>query len=473
MTIEKVAYKAMGIAYVPTVEEGGKKVLFVPGGIPGETLEVRVVKKKKNFLEGRKLRIITPSPIAVKPECPYFGVCGGCKWQQVPYENQVEYKEGFISESLQRIGKLDGTQERQAMVEMDQALHYRNKIELSFGVVPFVEQGQHDTNVKSEEQVEVEEGCYLGYHGAGSFFKIVDVDACLLASPAMNAVIELVRAFVKKKKLTAYNQKTHEGLMRHLLLREGTNTGELMVALITNATEDYTEEFWVPLIEDIKMLENDQIKVESVLWVQNDSVSDTARGTDIRILHGRDYIFDKIGDYLFKISPYSFFQTNTKGAEKLYKVVKEFADLKGGETIVDLYSGTGTIGMYLAKDAKRVFSMEAEPSAVADARVNSTMNNIMNISFVEGKVEQRANELVFERPDILIVDPPRAGMHPKALSLLPRFMAKKIIYVSCNPTTLARDLEVLGKYYNVVRVQGVDMFPQTYHVETVVELIKK
>lgn len=490
--IEKVAYKAKGIAFVNDelrmangeretgikdkdknkveAEASAKagKVMFVQDAVPGEVCEVRVVKSKRGYLEGKRLRPITPAPGSVTPPCPYFGVCGGCKWQQVPYDTQLEFKEEFITDSLKTIGKIITVSERGDIIPMSTSLGYRNKIELSFGTVAFREQGEYD-----QAKEEREEGNFLGYHGAGSFYKIVDVEACLLGSPVMNEAIRLVKGFVKKKKLTAYNQKTHEGLMRHLLIREGTNTGELMVNIITNATEDYTEEFWTPLVEDLLMLEQGDTKVESILWTINDSVSDTARGEDIRILHGRDYIFDKIGSYLFKISPYSFFQTNTKGAERLYDLVKEYADLKGGETVVDLYSGTGTIGMYLAKDAKKVFSMESEPSAVADAKVNATMNNIMNVHFIEGKVEHRAHELVFERPDVLIIDPPRAGMHPKALTLLPRFRAPKIIYVSCNPTTLARDLETLSHYYDVKRVQGVDMFPQTYHVETVVELIKK
>lgn len=471
LTIEKMAYKALGIAYLET--EQGKLVVFVPNTIPGEVCNVLIVKKKKGYIEGRKIAKIKASPMEIAAPCPYFGVCGGCKWQHMPYEKQLEYKESFITESIAKIGKITDIHERLPMIPSPLQYGYRNKIELSFGVEKFIPQSDFHELKMSEEKQERETGRYLGYHGSGSFSKIVDIDACLLGSDMMNDILKTVKDFVFKKKLIPYNPHTHEGLLRHIVIREGSHTGELMVNLITNETEDYTSEFFEPMVDSLLLLERDIYKFESILWTQNGSLSDVAKGTNLQVIHGKEYIFEKVGDYLFKISPYSFFQTNTKGAEKLYSVVDEFADLAGGEIVLDLYSGTGTIGMYLAKKAKKVFSLEINPEAVADAKVNATMNNIMNIEFLSGKVEEAGFSLVFERPDVVVIDPPRAGMHPKALGMFSKFGAQKIVYVSCNPTTLARDLEFLSTWYQVEKVQGVDMFPQTYHIETVVLLTRK
>lgn len=490
LRIEKLAYKGIGIGYIDQEKQekdetgnvikvsSTKLVVFVPQTLPGEVCEVVVTKMKKQYWEGKKIKTVEKSPMQIDAPCRYFGVCGGCKWQHMPYEKQLETKEGFIKESLKYIGRANDPYEFLSIVPSPEQYFYRNKLELSAGVVAYVDQeayhGEKGKDKDKGEEVRIkEEGTYLGFHGAGSFDKIVDVDSCLLLSETANQVLVVVKDFIKKRKLTAYNARTHEGFIRHLVIREGKNTGEMMVNLVTNKTEDYTVEFFQPLAEELQLLEKENIKFESILWTQNDSLSDTAVGKDIQVIRGREYIFDKVGDYLFKISPYSFFQTNTHGAEKLYDVVKEFADLKGGETVLDLYAGTGTIGMYLAKDAKKVFSLELETSAVEDAKVNATMNNIMNIEFLCGKVEKEIAKLVFEKPEVIVLDPPRAGMHPNALQFLPRFNTKKIVYVSCNPTTLGRDLEYLQRWYTVKKVQGVDMFPQTYHVETVVELVRK
>jgi len=473
VTIERMAYKAMGVGHLEEESQQGK-VIMVPGTLPGERVEVVITKKKKNYLEGRKIRSITSSPLEQKAPCPYFGVCGGCKWQHLSYDKQVEFKQGTIQDSLRKIGKMTDLPEMLPMIPSPEEYFYRNKIELSFGVVPYKSQAQHHEAKQSEDgPAEEEQGTYLGYHGSGSFYKIVDVDACMLMSEFTNKLLEIIKGFVMKKGLTAHDPRSHEGFLRHLVMREGKNTGEVMINLITAPTEEYTEEFFKPLIDELLLQEKDDHKIESILWSINGSKADVARADETKILYGRDYIVDKIGDLLFKISPFSFFQTNTKGAEVLYDVVRQFADLKGGEKVIDLYAGTGTIGMYLAKDASKVFAVEENEGAVEDAKTNARMNNIMNIDFQTGKVEKDAFPLVFERPDLVIIDPPRAGLHPRALEMLPKFRAQKIIYVSCNPTTLARDIEFLSKKYKVGRIQGVDMFPQTYHVETVIELIRK
>lgn len=478
VTISRMGYKGVGITKIEEAEDK-HMVLLVPNTIPGEVCSVLVTKKKKNYAEGVKIKKITPSPKEIKAPCPYFGVCGGCKWQHMTYADQMAYKQQFIEEALHHIGKIRDV-EILPLLPSPEEYYYRNKIELSFGVVPYkTQENYHEDKErggmgeKQEEAGETKEGTYLGYHGAGSFYKIVDVEACLLESELANNIIMVLRAFIKKKKLTAYNQRTHEGFLRHLIIREGKNSGEVMVNILTNETEDYTAEFWGDFVDELLLLENDNAKFESILWSQHGGVSDVARSQNVTVLHGREYIFERVSKYLFKISPFSFFQTNTKGAEVLYDLVAKFADLKGGEIVVDLYSGTGTIGMYLAEKAKKVYSVELDPNAVADAKTNSTLNSIMNIEFIAGKVESEAARLLFESPDVIVLDPPRAGMHPQALMMLPKFKANKIIYVSCNPSTLARDLQFLSKYYDVKRVQGVDMFPQTYHVETVAELVRK
>jgi len=474
VTIEKMGYKGVGIARVTEEEQG--IVLMVPNTLPGEEVSVMVTKKKKNFAEGVRLKKLRPSPKEIPAPCPYFGVCGGCKWQHLAYADQLAYKQQTIEESLRHIGGVT-PREILPILPSPEELYYRNKIELSFGVVPYKAQENYhqekEEKKQSEEALPREEGMYLGFHGQGSFFKIVDIEACLLESPLANSILTMLRAFIKKKKLPAYNQRTHVGFLRHLIIREGKNSGEVMINILTNETEDYTAEFWEPLVEELLLLESDTAKFESILWSKHGGVGDVARSTDVTVLHGREYIFEKVGKFMFKISPFSFFQTNTKGAEVLYDLVAEMADLQGGETVVDLYSGTGTIGMYLASKAKKVYSVEIDEKAVADARTNATLNGIMNIEFISGKVENEAARLLFESPDVIVLDPPRAGMHPGALAMLPKFGARKIVYVSCNPTTLARDLQILGKHYTVERVRGVDMFPQTYHVETVAELIRK
>lgn len=474
--IERMGYKGIGIAKVDT-GEGQKMVLMVPNTIPGEVVQVMITKKKKNFVEAVKITQVQPAPNQVEAPCPYFGVCGGCKWQHLSYQDQLAYKQQFIEDSIRHIAKLSDI-EILPILPSPEEFYYRNKIELSFGVVPYKAQGTYHkakaaARAGDPSELQEEEGMYLGYHGAGSFYKIVDIEACMLESELGNSIIQIVRGFIKKRKLPAYNQREHVGFLRHLVIREGKNSGEVMVNIITNETEDYTAEFWTDMVDELLLLENDAVKFESILWSQHGGVSDIARSDNVTVLHGREYIFEQVSKYLFKISPFSFFQTNTKGAEVLYDLVDKFADLQGGETVVDLYSGTGTIGMYLAAKAKKVYSIESEPSSVADAKVNATLNGIMNIEFIGGKVESEAARLLFESPDVIVLDPPRAGMHPQALAMLPKFKAQKIIYVSCNPTTLARDLQHLSKYYEVKRVQAVDMFPQTYHVETVAELIRK
>lgn len=472
VSIARMGYKGVGIAKI----EGDENiVVMVPNTLPGEVCSALITKKKKNYAEGVKIRKITASPKEIKAPCPYFGVCGGCKWQHLAYADQLEYKQQFIEESLAHIGKVQ-VGEVLPILPSPEEYYYRNKIELSFGVVPYkAQESYHEDReaAREGERTDDPQGTFLGYHGQGSFYKIVDIEACMLESELANNIITILRSFIKKRKLTAYNQRTHEGFLRHLVIREGKNSGEVMVNIITNETEDYTAEFWEDLVEELLMLESDTAKFESILWSQHGGVSDVARSNNITVLHGREYIFERVSKYLFKISPFSFFQTNTHGAEVLYDLVARFADLKGGETVVDLYSGTGTIGMYLAEKAKKVYSVEIDANAVADAKTNATLNSIMNIEFIAGKVESEAARLLFESPDVIVLDPPRAGMHPQALQMLPKFKANKIIYVSCNPTTLARDLQFLSKYYDIRKVQGVDMFPQTYHVETVAELVRK
>lgn len=475
MTIARMGYKGVGITKIEEAD-GQHFVLLTPNTVPGEECSVLITKKKKNYAEGIKIKQIKPSSREIKAPCPYFGTCGGCKWQHLTYEDQLGYKQQFIEESLLHIGKLKGVDILPILPSPEQYF-YRNKIELSFGVVPYRKQEAYHEEKQQEKESgnagETEAGNFLGYHGAGSFYKIVDIEACLLESELANSILTILRNFVKKKKLSAYNQRTHEGFLRHLIIREGKNSGEVMVNILTNETEDYTAEFWEPLVDELLLLEKDTAKFESILWSQHGGVSDVARSNNVTVLHGREYIFEQVSKYLFKISPFSFFQTNTRGAEVLYDLVAKFADLQGGETVVDLYSGTGTIGMYLAEKAKKVYSVELDANAVADAKTNATLNSIMNIEFIAGKVESEAARLLFESPDVIVLDPPRAGMHPQALQMLPKFKARKMIYVSCNPSTLARDLQFLSKYYEVRKVQGVDMFPQTYHVETVAELIRK
>ncbi len=481
--INKMAYKGLGIARVK--EEERESILFVQQAIPGEECKVVVTKKKKGVGHARKLETLKASPDEQAAPCPYFGVCGGCKWQNLAIEKQMEYKQQFIQESLTHIGKITNVPELPPIIPSPESFGYRNKIELSFGVVPYTDQANYHSKRKAAVEVTEaaegeastkaveEEGRYLGYHGSGSFYKIVDVDHCMLMHDGLRGVVETIKHFIQKKGLPAYNVRTHEGLLRHLVVRYGVHTGEVMVHLITNTTEDYTREFWEPLVDELRLLEKEDFKMESILWSVNSSKADVAKADETYVLHGRDYIIDKIGNFMFKISAFSFFQTNTKGAEKLYDVVKDFAQIGDNEVVLDLYSGTGTIGMYLAKEAKKIFSLEENTHAVEDAKTNAKLNNIHNIEFISGKVEKDAFSLLFERPDTVIIDPPRGGMHPKALQLLPKFRARKIVYVSCNPTTLARDLEFLAKKYKITKVQGVDMFPQTYHVETVVLLETK
>ena len=460
--VAKMAYGGQGIVYLGE----DKYVVFVAGALPGQEVSFRLQKIKKNFGEGRLLKVLKKSATHLPAPCPYFGACGGCKMQNLPYEEELNIKREFVKESLEHIGAvLD--YELLPIVPSPEVWGYRNKLEFSFGNHPYLR----------PEEFAITTGVYerfcLGFHGTGLFDKIVDLEECRLADDKTNELYAAVKLWTKKTGIPAYNNRTRSGFWRHLIIRRGRNTGEYLINLVVarqapanvkELQEDFRRQFGT--------------KVTSLLWTVNSSVSDTAVGEKVNILAGRGHIYESltVGHHTlrFVISPYSFFQTNSKGAEKLYSKVLEFAEVQDGDKVLDLYCGTGTITQVLASSGGFAFGVESQEEAVRDAKANALLNNLHNVEFLCGAAEKVLPYFLKDNRDIsvLVVDPPRAGMHAKAVDSLKLISPRKIVYVSCNPATLARDISlILPLGYKLKRVCPVDMFPHTYHVETVAELV--
>lgn len=435
------------------------KVIFISGAVPGDVADVLLVKNKKDWAEGRVLKIKQLSEERVEPFCKHFGICGGCKWQMLPYAKQLQYKQQEVEQNLRRIGKVD-IPEIMPIAGADETAHYRNKLEFTFSNKRYLtndEIGQTDITAQQNA---------LGFHVPRIFDKVIDIEECYLMNEVNNRIRNTTRAFALENNFTFYDIRQHTGWLRNIIIRLCT-TGELMVNICLN----YEEE------TDRKKLFDHLLKqvpeITTLLYTINPKWNDSIYDLTPQVYFGKGYATERLEDFEFKISPKSFFQTNTKQAEKLYTITRDFAGLTGNETVYDLYCGTGSIGIFLSRHAKKIIGVEVVEDAIADAKENAALNNISHAEFFAGDVIKICNDEFFAqhgRPDVIITDPPRAGMHEKLVNKLLEMAAPKIVYVSCNTATQARDLGLLSEKYTIEKIQPVDMFPHTHHIECVVLL---
>ncbi len=439
------------------------KVIFVEGAVPGDIADVLVTKNKKDWGEGKAIKIKEFSKERVDAFCIHFGVCGGCKWQMLPYKKQLEYKEQETIEAFKRIGHLKDLPVL-PIIGSDKIIHYRNKLEFTFSNRKYLP----DQQLKDLGDDQWPGGA-LGYHVPRLYDKIIDIYECWLMHDINNKIRNSVRDFAMANDYSYYNIKDHVGWLRNIVIRN-CESGELMVNLVFGHDDEKERERMCNfLLEQVP-------SITTLLYTINAKWNDSIYDLDPKIAFGKGYVIEKLGDYNFKVSPKSFFQTNTKQAEKLYNVVRNFASLKGNEIIYDLYCGTGSIGIFLSKDASKIIGVDVIEEAINDAKENARLNNLDHTSFFCGDVIEICNDDFFNtngRPDVVIVDPPRAGLHAKLISKLIEIRSPKIIYVSCNVATQARDLQLLNEVYSVEKLQPVDMFPHTHHIECVAALRAK
>jgi 23S rRNA (uracil1939-C5)-methyltransferase len=437
-------------------------VIFCEGGVPGDIVDINIHRKKNKLAEGKVIAIKKASEYRVEPECIHFGTCGGCKWQSMSYEAQLKFKQKFVSDALIRIGKLE-IPEIQPIFANKQAYFYRNKLEFSFSNKKWLTAEQ----IQTEEEVTNKNA--LGFHIPGRFDKVLDIEKCHLQPDPSNQIRNAVRDYAAKNNLTFFDIRDKGGFLRTLMIRI-TGSGEVMVVL---AVYDWLEKELFALLEHLKQ---NFPQITSLQYVHNPKGNDSMDGLDIKLYSGRACIYEEMEGLKFKISPKSFYQTNSEQAYNLYKITREFAGLTGNELVYDLYTGTGTIADFVARSCKKVIGVEYIEDAVRDARENSKENNIENTFFTSGDMKDvLTNDFIKQHgvPDVIITDPPRAGMHEDVVKVILNANPEKVVYVSCNPSTQARDLALMAHQYNIVKIQPVDMFPQTAHVENVVLLVRK
>jgi 23S rRNA (uracil1939-C5)-methyltransferase len=444
------------------------RVIFIPFGVPGDIVDVQVTRKKKSFFEGRIINFHQYSPFRIEPACEHFGLCGGCRWQNMSYDKQLFFKQKQVKDHFDRIGKFDYPEIRPILASED-VYFYRNKLDYTFSNRKWF------TGQKPESGFDVNSNG-IGFHLAGMFDRIIDIEKCHLQPDPSNAIRLAIRAYSLSRGLSFYDAKTWEGFLRNLIIRN-TLTGELMVIMVFRDDEE-------TIIGELLQFVKDSFPaITSLMYAINPKKNDDISDLEIRLFHGNPYIIEELkafrhGDprLKFKIGPVSFFQTNTKQAERLYRVAAEMADLKGDENVYDLYSGAGAIACYISRYVKKVTGMESIPSAVSDAFENAKLNGMNNVSFHAGDIAKVLDREFFEsngKPDIIITDPPRSGMHEKVTGQILAARPEKIVYISCNPATQARDLQFMTDYYEIKAIQPVDMFPHTQHVENVVKLERK
>jgi 23S rRNA (uracil1939-C5)-methyltransferase len=442
LRIDSLAYGGSGVARLDGF------VVFVRGGLPGDRVRARVTKTKRGFAEAIAEAVLDPGPFRVEAPCRHFGVCGGCRFQDLAYEAQIAAKEQQVRDALTRIGRF-ADPPLEPIVPAASLYRYRNKLEYSFA---------HG-----------EDGVDLGFHRAGRWDEVIGVEECLLTTDLGNAVRLAVRDWAREERLEAYDQETGQGYLRHLVFREGRNTGQALVLLVTAPGERFETGYLVDVLRRFP-------EVRSIHWAVNDSPAERTN-LPSKLLWGDEAIEEEILGLRFRVRPGAFLQTNTEMAERLYELAREYAGLTGAESVFDLYCGTGTIGLALAKRARAVWGVEVSEESVACAIENAELNGIPNARFFAGSVGQSLEELVEEagRPDVVVVDPPRAGLAGKALRRTGELQAERIVYVSCNPTTLASDVQVLRDElgYRLLRTRPVDMFPHTPHVESVSLLARR
>lgn len=439
------------------------RVIFIPFGVPGDVVDIEVFKKKKNYFEGRILRYKSLSDKRVEPVCQHFGLCGGCKWQHLAYEWQLFYKQKQVKDNFDRIGKVEYPEIR-PILGCEKQYFYRNKLEYAFSNRKWLTDGA-PVGTYGEEECKG-----LGFHLPSLFDRVVDVERCHLQADPSNDIRLFIKAFTMEHHIPYYSVRQHEGLMRNLVIRCNSK-GEFLVILVIS------EESRIIRNELIPALEKAFPQIVSLLLIINNKLNDVINDLPFECLKGEPYLIETMKspregfeDLKFRIGPVSFFQTNVYQAERLYKAAFDLADVKGDELMYDLYTGTGTIAQYFSRFVKRVVGIEYVEEAIADAKVNAAINDIQNCTFYAGDMAKVLTDEFIEangRPDFIVTDPPRAGMAEKVVEQLLKIRAKKIVYVSCNPATQARDLQLLDSAYQVMAVQPVDMFPHTQHVENI------
>ena len=436
------------------------KILFVDGAMPDDVVDVLITKNRKDYAVGKVVEIKQASDKRIEPFCKHFGSCGGCKWQFISYEQQLEYKQQMVEEALRRVGKLTFPP-LMPILGAEPNVYYRNKMEFTFSNKRWLTLEE----IKSEEHIERNA---VGFHVPNKFDRIVDIEHCYLQDEPSNSIRNEVRKYALEHELSFYDIYEHHGLLRNLIIRTST-LGETM--LIFCFGEDQPENVKALLAHTLEKFPD----ITSLNYVVNTKKNDTIFDLEIINVHGRPFIYEKLEDFKYKISPKSFFQTNPFQAERLYQVVRDFSELKGHETVYDLYAGTGSIGIFVAKNCKKVVGIEEVEAATIDAKFNAELNNLDNTTYLCGDVKNILQPdflAQYGQADVLIVDPPRAGLHGDVVQQILTFKPQKIVYVSCNPVTQARDLQLLCEtHYSIKKVQPVDMFPHTYHVENVVQLL--
>jgi 23S rRNA (uracil1939-C5)-methyltransferase len=451
-----------GVNMIGIADEGrcvGKtaegQVVFASGAVPGDVADVLVTKKRKGHMLGRVQQIHSYSPDRLAPFCAHFGACGGCKWQHLDYAAQLRQKETVVRDALQRIAKVE-VGEWQPILGSAESRFYRNKMEFAFSSRRWLAPDEMNQGISNQSDV-------LGFHPAGGFDKVIDILECHLQADPSNEIRNAARAIGQEQELDFYNIKSHQGFLRTLLLRT-SSLGETMV--LVSFGEDDAEKRTAYLSE----LQRRCPQITSLLYCINTKFNDTIWDLPVETWHGEPYIEEMLGEVRFRIGPKSFFQTNTRQAKALYDVVAEFANLQGHENVYDLYTGIGSIGLYLARKCKQVVGIEEVAPAIDDAKINAQLNGIQQVKFYVGDVKNILTSefaQVHGKPDVLITDPPRAGMHEDVANMLLELATPRVVYVSCNPATQARDLQRLSARYDVKKVRPVDMFPHTHHIESV------
>ncbi len=456
--IEAVAAEGKCVAHVNDM------VVFVPFVVPGDVVDLQVRKKRHSYCEATVVRMVQPSPIRIAPKCEHFGICGGCKWQNLPYKEQLAAKQQQVIDQLTRIGKVE-LPEISPILGSEKTEEYRNKLEFACSNKRWYTKEELEA---LPEGVGLAQGA-IGFHITGAFDKIYPIEKCMLMDDYCNKVRNAIYNYALEHNVTFFDIREQHGLLRDIMMRN-SNTGEWLVLVQFHYDEAGDEERAMGLMQFIA---DEFQEITSLLYVDNQKGNDTFNDLELTVFKGNDHIFELMEDLRFKVGAKSFYQTNTDQAYHLYSVARNFANLTGNELVYDLYTGTGTIANFVAKKAKKVIGIEYVPEAIEDAKINSEINNIANTRFYAGDMKDILTEEFVKqhgRPDVIITDPPRAGMHADVVNVILGAQPQRIVYVSCNPATQARDLALLDKDYRVVAVQPVDMFPHTPHVENVVLL---
>jgi 23S rRNA (uracil1939-C5)-methyltransferase len=440
------------------------KVIFIENTVPGDVVDIQLIKNKKDWAEAYPLRFKVFSKERVEPFCTHFGTCGGCQWQMLPYQQQLKYKQKQVADNLNRIGKVE-LPEIQPIIGAEETRYYRNKMEYTFSSKRFIP-SEEFKSLKQQGILPNSEGAFGGFHAKGVFDKVVTIDTCHLQHEPTNLLRKAIVKYGIEKGLSFHDTKNHEGFLRNIMIRMAT-TGEWMANIILGNESEKKRNSLLDYI--LQQFPN----ITSLLYTINTKWNDSIYDLTPIAYYGKGYIVEKLEGYQFKISPKSFFQTNTKQAEKLYRVTREFAELNGTQAVYDLYCGTGSIGIFVSNLAKKIVGVEMIADAIEDAKENAAFNNISHSVFVAGDVIDICNDDFFAlhgKPDVVITDPPRAGMHEKLVKKLLDIEAPVVVYVSCNPATQARDIALLDGKYEVTKIQPVDMFPHTLHIENVMQL---